>query len=88
MNTSPQVNDFRLNDTTHHVIIGDSRHMDAVETETVDFVVTSPPYWSIKDYGHEGQIGTEKTPAEYVAKLVAIFREVRRVHQESQAHRI
>ena len=41
--------------------------------------VTSPPYFGLRDYGHEGQIGLEQTPDEYVAKLVAVFREVRRV---------
>jgi DNA modification methylase len=41
--------------------------------------VTSPPYWGLRDYGVEGQIGIEKTPEAYVAKLVAVFAEVRRV---------
>jgi len=41
--------------------------------------VTSPPYWGLRDYGHEGQIGLEDTPEEYVARLVGVFREVRRV---------
>ncbi|RYF50555.1 MAG: site-specific DNA-methyltransferase [Comamonadaceae bacterium] len=41
--------------------------------------VTSPPYFGLRDYGHTGQIGLEETPAEFVAKLVEVFREVRRV---------
>jgi DNA modification methylase len=41
--------------------------------------VTSPPYFGLRDYGVDGQIGLEETPDEYVAKLVAVFREVRRV---------
>ena len=41
--------------------------------------VTSPPYFGLRDYGHDGQIGLEPTPGEYVAKLVEVFREVRRV---------
>jgi DNA modification methylase len=41
--------------------------------------VTSPPYWGLRDYGHPGQLGLETTPEEYVERLVAIFREVRRV---------
>lgn len=41
--------------------------------------VTSPPYFGLRDYGHAGQIGLEPTPAEFVAKLVDVFREVRRV---------
>jgi DNA modification methylase len=47
--------------------------------ETVNCVVTSPPYWGLRDYGVEGQMGQEKTPAEYVANLTEVFREVRRV---------
>jgi DNA modification methylase len=45
----------------------------------VNCCVTSPPYFGLRDYGHAGQIGLEQTPDEYVAKLVAVFREVRRV---------
>lgn len=46
---------------------------------SVDCVVTSPPYFGLRDYGVDGQIGLEQTPDEYVSKLVAVFREVRRV---------
>ena len=45
----------------------------------VQCVVTSPPYWGLRDYGVEGQIGLEPTPEEYVEKMVEVFREVRRV---------
>ncbi len=41
--------------------------------------VTSPPYWGLRDYGVSGQLGLEPTPAEYVARMVEVFREVRRV---------
>ena len=41
--------------------------------------VTSPPYWGLRDYGHDGQIGLEETPDAYVERMVAVFREVRRV---------
>lgn len=41
--------------------------------------VTSPPYWGLRDYGHEDQIGLEADPGTYVARLVDVFREVRRV---------
>jgi DNA modification methylase len=47
--------------------------------ESVNCCVTSPPYWGLRDYGHAGQIGLEPTPEEYVAKLVSVFSEVRRV---------
>ena len=46
---------------------------------TVDCCVTSPPYWGLRDYGAEGQLGLEPTPDEYVDAMVAVFREVRRV---------
>ncbi len=45
----------------------------------VQCVITSPPYWGLRDYGVEGQIGLEKTPEEYVGKIVEVFREIRRV---------
>ena len=47
--------------------------------ESVQCCVTSPPYWGLRDYGHAGQMGLERTPAEYVAGMVAVFEEVRRV---------
>ena len=46
---------------------------------SVHCCVTSPPYFGLRDYGVDGQVGLEKTPAEYVANLIEIFREVRRV---------
>ncbi len=47
--------------------------------QSVHCCVTSPPYWGLRDYGVAGQLGLEKSPEEYVAKLVSGFREVRRV---------
>jgi DNA modification methylase len=47
--------------------------------QSVHCCVTSPPYFGLRDYGQDGQIGLEKTPQEYVEKMVAVFREVRRV---------
>ena len=47
--------------------------------ESVDCCVTSPPYWGLRDYGQEGQLGLELTPEEYVTRMVEVFREVRRV---------
>jgi DNA modification methylase len=48
-------------------------------SESVQCVVTSPPYWALRDYGVEGQLGLEPTPEIYVEKMVEVFREVRRV---------
>ncbi|MFA6925075.1 MAG: site-specific DNA-methyltransferase [Bacteroidales bacterium] len=45
----------------------------------VDCIVTSPPYWALRDYDVKGQIGMEKTPQEYVGKLLDIFIEAKRV---------
>src|SRR6185312_12109318 len=47
--------------------------------ESVNCCITSPPYWGLRDYGVDGQIGLEQTPEEYTARLVDVFREVRRV---------
>lgn len=46
---------------------------------SVHCCVTSPPYWGLRDYGVDGQLGLEATPEEYVEKMVAVFREVKRV---------
>lgn len=53
--------------------------LKSIPKETVQCVVTSPPYWGLRDYGVEGQIGLEKTPEEFIGKLVEIFSEVHRV---------
>jgi DNA modification methylase len=47
--------------------------------DSIRCCVTSPPYWGLRDYGHAGQLGLERTPEEYVARMVEVFREVRRV---------
>jgi DNA modification methylase len=50
-----------------------------LEANSIQCVVTSPPYWGLRDYGCAGQLGLEKTPEEYVANLVRVFQEVKRV---------
>ncbi len=50
-----------------------------INSESVQCVVTSPPYWGLRDYGVDGQIGLEETPDCYVRKMVSVFREVSRV---------
>jgi DNA modification methylase len=47
--------------------------------QSVHCVITSPPYWGLRDFGCKGQLGLEKSPEEYVARMVMVFREVRRV---------
>jgi DNA modification methylase len=53
--------------------------LKTIPTGTINTCITSPPYWGLRDYGVEEQIGLEKTPEEYVSKMVEIFREVKRV---------
>ena len=53
--------------------------MRAMEPESVHCVVTSPPYWSLRDYGVDGAYGLEPTLDEYIERMVKVFREVRRV---------
>src|SRR3990167_6418846 len=61
------------------IICGDSlTELKKMENGSIDCCVTSPPYWGLRDYGIEGQLGLEKTPEEYVAKMVELFSEVKR----------
>lgn len=64
----------------HQILVGDCiEKMRELPDKSVHCCVTSPPYYGLRDYGVDGQIGLEETPAEFVARLVAVFREVRRV---------
>ena len=66
--------------TTQQIILGDCiEGMRTLPDASVHCCVTSPPYWNQRDYGHDGQIGLESTPEAYVARMVEVFREVRRV---------
>lgn len=53
--------------------------LKTLESESVQMCVTSPPYYGLRDYGVDGQIGLEDTPEQFIQKLVDVFREVRRV---------
>ncbi len=62
------------------VLLGDALEMlRPLPDESVHCCVTSPPYWGLRDYGVDGQLGLERTPEEYVTKMVEVFREVRHV---------
>ena len=64
----------------NQIICGDNLEtMRTWPSNSVHCCVTSPPYWGLRDYGHDGQIGLEDTPEAYVARMVEVFREVRRV---------
>jgi DNA modification methylase len=65
---------------SNKILIGDALEtLKKLPDGCIHTCVTSPPYWGLRDYGTEGQIGLEKTPEEYVKKLVNVFQEVRRV---------
>lgn len=62
------------------VYAGDCRAvMATLEPGTVDCVITSPPYYGLRDYGHPDQLGLEPNPGAYLEALVAVFRDVRRL---------
>lgn len=62
------------------IMVGDVRtRLRELPEGAVQCVITSPPYWGLRDYGHHDQLGLEATPAEYVAGMVEVFREVSRV---------
>ena len=61
------------------IIIGDSREMSEVEDESIGLIITSPPYWHIKDYGIDGQIGYGQTLHEYLKDLYRVWEECFRV---------
>ncbi|MGB9856266.1 MAG: DNA methyltransferase [Caldisericum exile] len=65
--------------TTHKIIIGDSRWMKEVPDESVHLIITSPPYWQLKDYGNEKQIGFNDTYEEYINNLNLVWNECSRV---------
>jgi DNA modification methylase len=60
------------------LIQADARQIPLAD-KSVQCCVTSPPYWGLRDYGVAGQLGLEKTPEEYVASMIEVFREVKRV---------
>jgi site-specific DNA-methyltransferase (adenine-specific) len=62
------------------IVVGDNRNtLKSLESGSVQTCITSPPYWGLRDYGEDDQIGLEQTPAEYVEELCKVFDEVWRV---------
>ena len=69
-----------MREMTVRILKGDCREvLRTLPDESVHCVVTSPPYWGLRDYGFEGQIGLETDFGDYVAEMVDVFRETRRV---------
>jgi len=67
-----------MNEAT--IIVGDVRQrLNDLDAGSVRTCITSPPYWGLRDYGNDNQIGLEQSPSEYVAKLVEVFAGVHRV---------
>ncbi|QET64913.1 DNA-methyltransferase [Citrobacter werkmanii] len=61
------------------IIVGDAREViQELDSNIFDCVVTSPPYWGLRDYGNRGQIGAEDNVNDYISDLVLLFREIRR----------
>jgi DNA modification methylase len=63
----------------HKIIIGDSRMMREVGNELVHLIITSPPYWQLKDYGHKEQIGFNDTYEDYINHLNLVWKECYRI---------
>ena len=62
------------------ILCGDAaEQLKTLPRESVNMCVTSPPYYGLRDYGEQGQIGIEQSPSEYIARLVKVFDEVYRV---------
>ncbi len=65
--------------TNHKIIIGDSRKMTELPDESVHLIITSPPYWQLKDYGDENQIGFHDSYEDYINNLNLVWMECFRV---------
>ena len=65
--------------TIHKIIHGDSRQMNLVTDESVHLIITSPPYWQLKDYGTSDQIGYHETYESYINNLSLVWKECHRI---------
>ena len=71
---------YQIDDIKNAILFGDALlELKKIPIESIDIIITSPPYWGLRDYGAPGQLGLEKTPEQYVDKMVKIFREAKRV---------
>lgn len=66
-------------ETTHRLIEGDSRNLSRIKDKSVHLIITSPPYWQLKDYGNDGQIGFHDSYESYINNLNAVWAECYRV---------
>ena len=65
--------------TNHKIFFADSRKMDEIRDESIDLVITSPPYWQLKDYGDKNQIGFDDSYEDYINNLNLVWNESYRV---------
>lgn len=64
----------------NEILVGDAlEQLKTLPAQSVHCVVTSPPYWGLRDYGVEGQLGLEASPQAYLDRMIPIFRQIRRV---------
>lgn len=70
---------YKMTKTQHIVINGDSRKMNELQDNSVHLIVTSPPYWQLKDYGSDNQIGFNDTYEQYINNLNLVWKECYRV---------
>ena len=68
-----------MTNTQHTIINGDSRKMDELQDKSVHLIITSPPYWQLKDYGSDNQIGFNDTYEQYINNLNLVWKECYRV---------
>ena len=65
--------------TEHKIIFGDSRSLNQIKDKSVQLIITSPPYWQLKDYGTDNQIGFNDSYEEYINNLNLVWKECNRV---------
>lgn len=65
--------------TEHRIIFGDSRSLNQIEDKSVQLIITSPPYWQLKDYGTDDQIGFNDSYEDYINNLNLVWKECDRV---------
>lgn len=68
--------------TNHKIYFGDSRALNKIEDKSVQLIITSPPYWQLKDYGNSNQIGFDNSYEEYINNLNLVWMECERVLSE------
>jgi len=65
--------------TSHKIVFGDARRISLVDDKSIHLIITSPPYWQLKDYGTEGQIGFDDSYENYINNLNLVWQECHRV---------